>query len=110
MATLQSAQNRLSYVRPLSLITRNDHHPVCHCQLLNSETPSLAKPPSYATLDFRLKVTGKLEEDRIRFLGKVIDKEEDGTIALYMEKDDYEGMMNLYPGGKSSDPQFVSAL
>ena len=35
----------------------------------------------------RLKVTGKLEEDRIRFLGKVIEKEEDGTIALYMEKE-----------------------
>ena len=50
----------------------------------------------------RLKVTGKLEEDRIRFLGKVIEKEEDGTIALYMEKEYYEGMMNLYPGGKES--------
>ena len=50
----------------------------------------------------RLKVTGKLEEDRIRFLGKVIEKEEDGTIALYMEKEYYEGMVNLYPGGKES--------
>ena len=50
----------------------------------------------------RLKVTGKLEEDRIRFLGKVIEKEEDGTITLYMEKEYYEGMMNLYPGGKES--------
>ena len=50
----------------------------------------------------RLKVTGKLEEDRIRFLGKVIEKEEDGTIALYMAKEYYEGMMNLYPGGKES--------
>ena len=48
----------------------------------------------------RLKVTGKLEEDRIRFLGKVIEKEEDGTIALYMEKEYYEVMVNLYPGGK----------
>ena len=51
----------------------------------------------------RLKVTGKLEEDsRIRFLGKVIEKDEDGTTALYMEKEYYEGMMNLYPGGKES--------
>ena len=50
----------------------------------------------------RLKVTGKLEEDRSRFLGKVIEKEEDRTIALYMEKEYYEGMMNLYPGGKES--------
>ena len=57
-------------------------------------------------LRLRLKVT-KLEEDRIRFLGKVIEKEEDGTIALYMEKEYYEGIRMK---GKSSDPQFVSAL
>ena len=50
----------------------------------------------------RRKVTGELEEDRTRFLEKVIENEEDGTIALYMEKEYYEGMMNLYPGGKES--------
>ena len=44
----------------------------------------------------RLKVAGKLEEDRIRFLGKVIEKEEGGTIALFMEKE------YLFPGGKES--------
>ena len=50
----------------------------------------------------RLKVAGKLEEDKIRCLGKVIEKEEDGAIALYMEKEYYESMMSLYPGGKES--------
>ena len=32
----------------------------------------------------------------------MIEKEEDGTIALYMEKEYYESMMSLYPGGKES--------